>query len=1236
YDGLGRQLKEYLPYASNSSDGSFNQNAGLATQGYYQGKYANDFAGVANITDINSFSEKVLENSPLSRPIEQTAPGEVWKKGSGTVANKGYSDGHSIKLEYATNIASEVKYYRATTVLSGDKYTPSLSNTGDYSAGELTKTVTKDENWSVADASNHTTEEFTNKQGQVVLKRTYDNNTAHDTHYVYDNYGNLTYVLPPKVITSNGVSTAELNDLCYQYIYDTRSRLIEKKIPGKGWEYIIYDKLDRPILTQDANMRIDREWIFTKYDVFGRVASTGIFYHNTQSRAAWQDFAYLYNTPFESMIATPITKAGTLIYYTSSTFPTDYSEIHTINYYDTYVDLPSGFTAPTTVFGASITTNTKGLPTVSKTNVLGTTNWITTLTYYDDKARPVYVYSKNDYLQTTDIIESKLDFVGKVLETKTTHKKTGNADIVTVDRFEYDHQDRLLAQTQKVENHLTERVIKNNYDDLGQLESKLTGNGTQKGYTDVTSRITISNNVITKVGADGWNAGLATLGSIQGDGYLEYTVGSNTYFMVGLSDTNINEVWTTIDYAIYNQGSNIVIYENTVNRGTFNSFQIGDVFRVERIGDKIHYKQNGDTFYISQTASSGNLLGDISVYNDGTQIEDLHIVDNSKGLQNVDYDYNVRGWLKNINQDSNSDNDLFNFTLRYNDPTSGTALFNGNISQTSWNSLNTDSSTKTYTYSYDALNRILSGIDNTGNYNLTSVSYDKNGNIVNLQRQGHTNAGATSFGIMDNLSYTYDSGNKLTKVVDAGNTTYGFKDNNNIGNDFSYDVNGNMITDTNKGITNIAYNHLNLPTQVTINGQNIVYTYDATGVKQRKTVSGDTTDYAGNHVYENGTFQFFNHAEGCVKPVFASWSAAISSFDYIYQYKDHLGNVRLSYADSDGNGTIAQSEIIEESNYYPFGLKHKGYNNVSTSTNLGQKYGYQSKELNEELGLNWHDFGARNYDAALGRWMNSDPLAEEFYSYSPYNAMMNNPLSMIDPDGRAAMWIPKVNSDGSTSYIAEEGDSAQTLADQYTIGENNTEAEELAAAERITNSKGSNTIEEGTVVSGQSVINETGSEILKYDIGSKQDTNQRFFDNFLFARDHSTTAGEGARAFKTSKYFDISDYYGMSRDGFANISIGNYKFKLNFSIPIYRSASFDSYEKAWAYGNRATSRDSGESRYWKSTGNIYLEQYHPAGNSQGRSIGFITHNMYRPLLEERMSKRFPSYNYIRVNKKTKQ
>uniref|UniRef100_UPI0013D1958E RHS repeat-associated core domain-containing protein n=1 Tax=Flavobacterium ajazii TaxID=2692318 RepID=UPI0013D1958E len=92
-------------------------------------------------------------------------------------------------------------------------------------------------------------------------------------------------------------------------------------------------------------------------------------------------------------------------------------------------------------------------------------------------------------------------------------------------------------------------------------------------------------------------------------------------------------------------------------------------------------------------------------------------------------------------------------------------------------------------------------------------------------------------------------------------------------------------------------------------------------------------------------------------------------------------------------------------NYYPFGMKHKGYNTVSTSTNPALKYKYNGKEFLDELGLNMYDYGARNYDPAIGRWMNIDPKAEVSRRWSPYSYCYDNPMRFVDPDGMLAQDI---------------------------------------------------------------------------------------------------------------------------------------------------------------------------------------------------------------------------------------
>ena len=173
-----------------------------------------------------------------------------------------------------------------------------------------------------------------------------------------------------------------------------------------------------------------------------------------------------------------------------------------------------------------------------------------------------------------------------------------------------------------------------------------------------------------------------------------------------------------------------------------------------------------------------------------------------------------------------------------------------------------------------------------------------------------------------------------------------------------------MINHNNKGISYIGYNHLNLPSAVFWNGKQTFYLYRADGVKVKKDFPGKVTDYLDGFQYENGALQFVPTAEGYYDFI---------KQRYVYNYTDHLGNVRLSYYKGTG-GLI----VDKESNYYPFGLEHKGYNN--SAGNSAYRYSYQGQERQEDT--NWLALKWRNYDPTIGRFFGVDPLSENF----PYNS----------------------------------------------------------------------------------------------------------------------------------------------------------------------------------------------------------------------------------------------------------
>ena len=346
------------------------------------------------------------------------------------------------------------------------------------------------------------------------------------------------------------------------------------------------------------------------------------------------------------------------------------------------------------------------------------------------------------------------------------------------------------------------------------------------------------------------------------------------------------------------------------------------------------------------------------------------------------YAYNVRGWLTGISGSK------FTQNLYYNNG-NGTAKYNGSISSMTWKAGN-ESTIRGYKFTYDGLSRLMNatygetaGINtNTNRFSENVTAYDKNGNIKTLQRYGQT--AASSYGLIDNLTFTL-GGNLLNRVDDAAAASaYGggfeFKDGVKQANEYTYDSNGNLTKDLNKGISNISYNCLNLPSAVTFSdGSTIVYTYAGDGAKL-KTVhkiggTTTTTDYCGNVIYENGVQKLLLTEEGYV---------TLSDGKYHYYLKDHQGNNRV---------VINQSGTVEEANhYYPFG-------GVFASTGNTQPYKYNGKELDAKKGLNWYDYGVRMYDAALGRFATVDPSAENYFNTSLYAYCGNNPISRIDPTG---------------------------------------------------------------------------------------------------------------------------------------------------------------------------------------------------------------------------------------------
>ncbi|MGE8536937.1 MAG: RHS repeat-associated core domain-containing protein, partial [Chryseobacterium sp.] len=744
----------------------------------------------------------------------------------------------------------------------------------------------------------------------------------------------------------------------YQYRYDGKNRLVLKKLPGKGWEYMVYDKADRVIMSQDALMGGNKQWLFTKYDSFGRVAYTGI-YTSTQDygpagRAAEQVLAdALLVNKVTRTSAVSFTQNGMSVYYdnTASSYPQTITQLLSVNYYDTYPGYDFTPTFPGDILGEptlsqeSNTTvegiSTKGLPLVNLLKNVENDNWTKNFNYYDRKGRIIGTHSIN-YLGGYTRTESQLDFAGVPLKINTTHLKSTGVQAVTIkERFVYDPQNRIKQYYHQVDSNPEELLADNTYNELSQLSNKKVGNN----------------------------------------------------------------------------------------------------------------------------------------------------------LQSMDYAYNIRGWLTDINKDDmtvpNLGGKLFAYKIKYNqregitnpDPAlfSGKnveAKFNGNITEVDWRAVenvgvNPPLMPKRYGYVYDKLNRLTAGYyqnpqNPNSKENTESIDYDVNGNITNLYRTSLVETGTTAT-VIDRLRYSYAAGgNKLTSIIDDQQNATGYEGG---GNTITYDLNGNMTNMKDKNIGKISYNFLNLLNKIeNVNATipTMSYLYRADGIKLQKTYMSTECGFAGCYMvpiytdYLDG-FQYVNkgnpigggssesfalsqetdkameiqafNTDISIRKVMDSglrfFPTAEGFYDYglkkyIYQYKDHLGNVRKSFL-RNSEGAL---EITDSNDYYPFGMNHLNTGSAFFGRDTYQSYKYNGKEL-QESGM--YDYGARMYMPDIGRWSVVDLLSEKGHNFSPYNYAINNPIRFIDPDG---LWINI--TDGQNQYRYSNGQTQHQVDGKWKVIDSST------------------------------------------------------------------------------------------------------------------------------------------------------------------------------------------------------
>jgi RHS repeat-associated protein len=847
YDEFGRETIKYLPFVSAGAGGTFRTDA-LTEQNTFNATQFPDEQYFYGRTDY--------EPSPLNIINAAYAPGNNWVGAGRNVQSKMWSNTATdgVKIWTVTDVASNFGAYASSAL---------------YDAGELYKSVTIDENGKQV-------VEFKDNEGKVILKKvqltaTADNGTGSDysgwlcTYYIYDIYNNLRCVIQPRGVellilngwNLNALSGDILNEQCFRYEYDYRNRMTRKQVPGSGDVYLVYDKRDRLVFTQDAKLRLQNQWLYSLYDDLNRPVQTGMMVYT----GTWAALIASVDGSMNTTAATGITGSNVEGTITILTLPqrepgvTSYTAT-------TEIDFLPGFTSednasfiaqiidasPSTFAGSQIL-NTNPVPSEATLIAL-------TYSFYDS-----YSWTTKTY-NTTD--NNKVD-AGTNPYAETLPSANSN-----------------LVRGQLTGTRV--RVI----EDANNLS---TGKWMEAvSFFDDKTRSIQSHSVNVTGGLDVTTLLYDFSGKILSS-YINHQKlgGAVKTFSVAGRNT-------------YDNGGRLTKTEKKLNNtGTWES--ISDLTYDEQ-GQLKTKKLGTDPVITSNPLETLTYDYNIRGWLLGINRDYAKTVNSTSNYFGFDLGYDKT----DIKPAGGSSIGAFD-----------AAAYNGNISGMLWKSTGDDQVRK-YDFTYDAVNRLASadfkqysttnsifdlsdGID----FTVSNLSYDANGNIKTQKQNGWKIGGSTT---IDDLSYNYlhNNSNKLQNVIDGSNDVntllgdfrYSSSYNTVLGGtkpatatDYTYDGNGNLSADKNKDITGIAYNYMNLPSVVTITAKgSIEYIYDAAGNKLKKIVhetgkTDKTTLYLFG-TYQDDILQFLPQEEGRIR-----YKVGDGSFAYDYFIKDHLGNVRM-------------------------------------------------------------------------------------------------------------------------------------------------------------------------------------------------------------------------------------------------------------------------------------------------------------------------------------------------------
>tara|TARA_R110002012_G_scaffold97951_5_gene235104 strand:+ start:49956 stop:58724 length:8769 start_codon:yes stop_codon:yes gene_type:complete len=1133
YDSLGRVVREYLPYAEQGvTSGGYRMNALAEQYNFYKNPTT-----VGTVTETVPFGSIRYDNSPLNEVLEKAAPGRAWYPG-GTDAGEDFSlaGRHTQQSNLRSNtmlLDDSIKVLSVQGVGASAVYRV----TGAYTEGALLVSETFDENGTRSvgykdklgrnvlsrtyDANRALDTYYAyDDMGQLRLVlppqvskldsisgvfpfsnviNSGDYEIVTENHDVSSYQGKSILIqqgaqltLKPGFsfkaengqkftagfITSQALDSEVITDMVYFYEYDERGRMIAKKVPGAAWVYMVYDKWDRLVLTQDGNLRSKNEWLFTKYDTLNRPVITGIKVLSDSVEAVRA-------SAMASTVRSVDKGSGggyTYGYKIGAAYPPGVAEadLRTVAYYDTYAYLSDTVAFDTNLDAVTERLDTvRGLPTGGRTRVLnpeGTeSQWLLSATYYEYRYRPIQNISTN-LEGGVDKQAMFYDFSGNVINTVSKHQRTLTDNVRTIVKaMDYDHANRLKTVTHKLDTGSAVLLAKADYNELGQLMAKNL-HSTDNGAT-------FKQSIDYRYNARGWLTSINDP-ELEGNDYFGMELHYNSGFDVLQFNGNIAGVtWRNVlDERkqafgfLYDDMQRIKMADYVANNIGWThdatGYQVklrgyddnGNILALERNGLTA---QNGITF--ENTFGMIDNLAYNYFGNKLTKVTDSG--DAARGFKNTidvenEYSYDANG---NLDRDLNKDikSIRYNYlnlpdTIEWNNGNKivntytaagaklkqktmedtvtrkkfyhGQFLYQDSVLHTIFtdegrivNYLATENSQPAGPWMPDYQYHLK---DHLGNTRTTFSALRGNDEIVYLATMETYNAQKeANEDMFDNLGTRHqDMLHNHTDSTAASYAAYLYGDTTLVG--------PAKVLKVNKGDTvriEVFAQFVDMPGNETIVnpfllGNAIAGAFSGTfglteGGGPLLTALGNYAGALGvlgndspdgvpnatlNYMFFGENFEFDSAMyNGYDFDVMTSGAAAnnweMLTLEKVANRKGYL----FIYVANESPGDKVYFDDLKITHIEHPVVQYDDYNLGGDTFNsyvsgVANKYLYQNKELISELDLDIFDFEWRGLDRKLMRTWQIDPMAEKFYSQSPYSWALNNPLRFIDPDGRTA------------------------------------------------------------------------------------------------------------------------------------------------------------------------------------------------------------------------------------------